>query len=163
MAIKSLSNTSTTPVIAPKAHIQAPHIPNYDPTTYGSKKSFSYKFKETVIANGGMDFWVLNKDNGEIYRFKGTQVSDYDVTIDLFNALEQEHVFTATFVIHMKDKITAFFDEVPGKVYIKKLECYRELYQHLNSKVGGLKSEKLRAEMEDKIDFIELAFPELLI
>ena len=163
MAFKSASNTPTGKVVAPKAHVYAPQNPNYNPTVFGSKKSFVHKFKEIVTANGGMEFWVLNKDNGEIYRFKGTQVTEFDVTIDLFNALEQEHVFTATFVIHMKDKITTFFDEVPGKVYTRKLECYRELYQHLNSKVGNIKSEKLRMEMEDKIEFIELAFPELLI
>ncbi len=137
--------------------------PKHNPKIFGSKKEFVYKFKSLIQENGGAEFWVLNKNNGEIYRFKGTQVSDFDVTIDLFNALEQEHVFTATFVIHMKDKIAEYFEEIPGKVYLRKLDCYRELYHHLNDKVESVKGKKLKKEMEDKIDFIELTFPELLI
>lgn len=144
--------------------VYAPNVPpKYNPNVFNSKTEFAYKFKSLIQENGGTEFWVLNKHNGEIYRFKGTQVSDFDVTIDLFNALEQEHVFTATFVIHMKDKIAKFFDEIPGKVYLRKLECYRELYQYLNEKVEGVKSKKLKKEMEDKIEFIELTFPEFLI
>ena len=144
--------------------IHAPNVQQkYNPNVFNSKTEFVYKFKSLIQENGGAEFWVLNKNNGEIYRFKGTQVSDFDVTIDLFNALEQEHVFTATFVIHMKEKIAEFFDEIPGKVYLRKLECYRELYHHLNEKVEGIKSKKLKGEMEDKIEFIELTFPELLI
>lgn len=134
-----------------------------DTTVYSSKNDFIYRFKSLLQTNGGAEFWVLNKVNGEIYCFKGTQVSDFDVTIDMFNSLEQEHIFTATFVIHMKDKIVEFFEEIPGKVYLRKLECYRELYQHLIDKVDDIKSKKLKKEMEDKIEFIELTFPEFLI
>ena len=144
-------------------NIHTPNIPEYNPKVFDSKKSFSYKFKSLIKANGGANAWVLNKHNGEIYRFTGTQVSDFDVTIDLYNALEQEHIFTATFVIHMNEKIIKFFNEVPGKVYLSKLECYRELYHSLIDNVEGIKGKKLRVETEDKIEFIELTFPELLI
>ncbi len=134
-----------------------------DSATYSSKKEYFYKFKSLIMEHGGAECWVLNKHNSEIYRFKGTQVSDFDVAIDLFNTLEQEHVFTVTFVLHMKDTIIDFFEEVPGKVYLSKLECYRELYQNLVDKVVGVKGIKLKREMEDKIEFIELTFPEFLI
>jgi hypothetical protein len=135
----------------------------YSQKVFDSKKSFSYKFKSEIKANGGMSAWVLNKNNAEIYKFTGTQISDFDVTIDLYNALEQEHVYTATFVIHMTKQIINFFNEVPGKVYLSKLECYRELYQGLILNVVNIKDKKLKKEMEDKIEFIELTFPELLI
>jgi hypothetical protein len=136
---------------------------NLDATTYSSKKEYFYKFKTLIKQNGGAEFWVLNKQNGEIYRFKGTQVSDFDVAIDLFNTLEQEHIITITSVIHMKDNIINFFEEVPGKIYLNKLDCYRELYQYLIEKLESVKSSKLKMEMEDKIEFIELTFPEFLI
>lgn len=135
----------------------------YTPNIFDSKTSFLYQFKSEIKVNGGMKAWVLNKHNSEIYMFVGTQVSDFDVTIDLFNALEQEHVFTATFVIHMSDKIIKFFNEVPGKVYLNKFDCYRELYQSLMHNVEKVKGGKLKMEMQDKIEFIELTFPELLI
>ena len=130
---------------------------------FNSKKEFIYKFKNMIHSHGGAELWVLNKNNGEIYRFKGTQISDFDVTIELYNELEQEFVFSSTFVLHMKEKIVEFFEEVPGKVYLKKIECYRELYKFLTDKVGNLKCDKLKREMEDKIEFIEYTFPEFLI
>jgi hypothetical protein len=83
--------------------------------------------------------------------------------LDLYNALEQEHIFSGTFVIHMKDNMLALLNEVPGSVYTKKLDCYRELYKTLNNKSERMKSKSIRKEMLEKIEYIEELFPELLI
>lgn len=133
-------------------------------TVYNSANDFILRFKRDIKGEGGITFWVLNKQNGEIYHFIGTQVSEFDVAIDLYNTLEQEHIFTSTFVIHMNEKIVEFFKSIPGKIYLKKIECFRELYQSLSDKLSkGIKDNILRVETEDKIEFIELTFPEFLI
>ena len=117
----------------------------------------------TVRETGGSECWVLNKHYLEIYHFKGTQISDFDVQIDLNNALEQEHVFTGIFVLHMKDHILSLLDEVPGKVYLKKIECYRELYDTLNKKFTKTKILRIKNELAEKIEFIEEEFPQFII
>ena len=99
-------------------------IPEYNPYIFSSKRSFIHDLVNHVRSEGGMDFWVLNKNYFEIYKFKVTQISDFDICIDLINDLEQEHVISVTFVLHMKDKILELLEEIPGKVYLKKIECY---------------------------------------
>jgi len=139
------------------------YVPEYNPNIYSSKSSFVHTLVGTVRAEGGIKFWVLNKNYYEIYEFRVTQISDFDIMIDLVNSLEGEFIMSTTFVLHMKDKITELLDEIPGKVYLKKLECYRELYGSLINKVEVLKTQKKIDEMLEKIDYIESTFPELLI
>ena len=135
----------------------------YNPNIYSSKSSFTHTLVSEVRANGGTEFWILNKQYYEIYYFKVTQISDFDINIDLYNALAEEHIISVTFVIHMKKKITELLDEIPGKVYLKKLDCYRELYISLVDRGTNIKSKDLKKEIMEKIDYIETTFPQLLI
>jgi hypothetical protein len=135
----------------------------YNENVFSSKKHYISSMVRTVRETGGSECWVLNKHYLEIYHFKGTQISDFDVQIDLNNALEQEHVFTGIFVLHMKDHILSLLDEVPGKVYLKKIECYRELYDTLNKKFTKTKILRIKNELAEKIEFIEEEFPQFII
>ena len=56
-----------------------------------------------IRSDGGVEFWVFNTKYLEIYHFKATRISEFDVQIDLNNALENQHVHTAVFVLHMKN------------------------------------------------------------
>ena len=156
MAFKNIKNSGIN-------NHTPPTVPEYNPYVYSSKSSFTHTLVSTVRAEGGTEFWVLNKQYYEIYHFKVTQVSDFDINIDLVNALEEEHIMSVTFVLHMKDKITELLDEIPGKVYLKKLDCYRELYMSLIDKSNTIKSKDLKEEIMEKIDYIESTFPQLLI
>ncbi len=163
MAFKTFGNHTTPSKVQAPIQSNIPFVPEYNPNVYSSKSSFTHTLVSTVREEGGIKFWVLNKQYYEIYEFRATQVSDFDVAIDLVNSLEGELVLSVTFVLHMKDKITELLDEIPGKVYLKKLECYRELYHSLLDKVETIKSKDKKLEMLEKIDYIESTFPELLI
>lgn len=138
-------------------------VPEYNPNVFSTKRGFVYTLIKNIRANGSEICWVLNKQNYEVYEFRVVQVSEFDIRIDLINALENELILSTAMVLHMKDKIIELFDEIPGKVYLNKLECYRELYNSLNEKYDKLKNKKLRVEIKEKIDYIESTFPELLI
>lgn len=135
----------------------------YNPNIIKSKRQYVYQMVQDVRNDGGTEFWVLNKQYLEIYHFKATQISEFDVQIDLDNALEKEHVFSGTFVLHMKDHILTLLDEVPGTVYIKKLECYRALYDSLYDKASKTKTLRIKQELVEKIEFIEDEFPQFVI
>jgi hypothetical protein len=141
-------------------------VGNYQQTNFDvfkDKKKFVHHMVRKVRDDGGAEFWVLNKKYLEIYQFKATQVSDFDVQIEIINSLVKEHLFTGTFVLHMKDHILKLLEEVPGVVYNKKLDCYRELYQSLYEKAKKTKSVKNKAELVEKIEFIETEFPQFVI
>ena len=125
-------------------------------------RNYVRRLISTVRMCGGDEFWVLNQQNMEIYKFKITQISDFDIQIDLFNALLNENIFTGYFVMHMHDKIIDLLNEVPGIIYDQKLECYRTLYYGLNNKVLKA-SKKIKDELIEKIEFIETEFPQLII
>lgn len=132
-------------------------------TIFTSKEQFIQPLVSYIRNTGGFDFWVLNKTYLEIYHFRCTQISDFDVMIDLNNSLEREHIYSGTFVIHMKSNILELLNQVPGKVYTHKLDCYRELYYSLIEKISITKSKKLTVEFTMKVEFLETEFPELLI
>lgn len=136
---------------------------DYNPNIIQSKSYYVQQMVRTIRDVGSDEFWVLNKQYLEIYHFKAVQISEFDVQIDLNNALEQEHVFTGVFVLHMKENILKLLEEVPGKVYLKKLDCYRELYQTLYEKASKTKTQKIKQELIEKIEFIESEFPQLVI
>lgn len=136
---------------------------DYNPNIYSSKKMFVHTLVKNIRTTGGMEFWVFNKTYFEIYYFKVTQISDFDIIIDLENALAEEHIISLSCVLHMKDKILEFLEEVPGKVYTNRFECYRELYQSLTDKFKTLKSKTIKQELLEKIEYIEDQFPELLL
>lgn len=138
-------------------------VPEYNPNIISTKSQYVHRMVSDIRANGGTEFWVLNKNYLEIYHFKATQITDFDVNIDLENALAEEHIISLTFVIHMKDKILELLEEVPGKVYINRFECYRELYKSLQEKYKTIKNKKIKSELVEKIDYIEVQFPELLL
>lgn len=141
----------------------SPRMEEYNPNIIKSKRQFVYQMISSVRNDGGIEFWVLNKKYLEIYHFKATQVSEFDVQIDLNNALEREHIFTGMFVLHMKENILEFLEEVPGTVYLKKIECYRSLYDSLYEKTSKTKTLRIKQELVDKIEFIEEEFPQLVI
>lgn len=136
---------------------------DFNPNIFRSKRQYIHRLVTEVRKNGGNEFWVLNKTYLEIYRFKTTQVSEFDLEIELHNSLEREQIFSGVFVLHMKDNILKFLEEVPGSIYLKKLECYRALYDTLYEKASKTKSKKLKKELVDKIDFIENEFPQFVI
>ena len=135
----------------------------YDPNIYDSKTFYISQMIRDIRDNGSNEFWVLNKQYMEIYYFKATQISEFDVQIDLYNALADEHLFTGVFVLHMKDNILKFLEEVPGKIYLKRLDCYRELHTSLYEKASKTKTKKIKQDIIEKIEFIENAFPQLII
>lgn len=151
----------------PKAlgQTQAPSFQQqeWNPNIIGSKKQYVHRLVSDIRADGGADFWVLNKTYYEIYHFKATQITDFDVTIDLENTLAEEHVFSGTFVLHMKEHILELLEEVPGKVYLNRFECFRDLYKSLIEKFETIKSKSIKEELKEKIDYIEDQFPQLLL
>lgn len=130
---------------------------------FTNKKYFVSQMVRQVRDTGGCEFWVLNKQYLEVYYFKATQISDFDVQLDIENSLVQEHVFSGVFVLHMKDHILELLEEVPGTVYMKKLDCYRGLYSSLYEKASKTKTKKIKEELVEKIDFVESEFPQLVI
>jgi hypothetical protein len=142
---------------------QQVQVPEYNPNIISSKRQYVHHMVKSVRDNGDVEFWVLNKTYYEIYHFKATQISEFDVNIDLDNALAEEHIMSMTFVLHMKDKILELLEEVPGKVYLNRFECYRDLYKSLHEKFENIKSKSIKAELIEKIEYIEEQFPELLL
>lgn len=136
---------------------------NYNPNVFKSKRQYVHHLVSNVRQNGGDEFWVLNKTYLELYRFKATQVSEFDVQINLYNELEKEQIFSGVFVLHMKDHILTLLEEVPGAVFTKKLECYRTLYDTLYEKAAKIKTKKTKTDLIDKIEFIETEFPQFVI
>ncbi len=164
--------TFTKNFTPPVAVSNPPIVINLPPNNFGqqadmdvfkNKKSFIHHMVRKVRDSGGLEFWVLNKQHLEIYHFKATQVSEFDVQIEITNALVKEHIFTGIFVLHMKDNILKLMEEVPGTVYLKKLECYREMYTSLYNKASSTKTKKIKAELVEKIEFIETEFPQFVI
>jgi hypothetical protein len=139
------------------------HLAAYNPNIYDSKTFYISQMIRDIRDSGSNEFWVLNKQYMEIYYFKATQISEFDVQIDLYNALADEHIFTGVFVLHMKDNILKFLEEVPGKIYLKRLDCYRELHTSLYEKASKTKTKKIKQDIIEKIEFIENAFPQLII
>lgn len=133
----------------------------YNENVFIKKNFFIRKMITDIRTFGGIDFWVFNKKNNEIYYFKATQISDFDVQIDISNALLKEHLFTGIFVLHMKENILNLLEEVSGSVYLKKLECYRDLYKSLCEKVN--KNNKNKNEIIEIIEFIENEFPQFVM
>lgn len=136
---------------------------NFPAESYTNKNYYVQLMVRAVREHGGAEFWVLNKKHLEIYHFKATQVSDFDMQMDIDNALLNEHIFSGIFVLHMRDHIVTLLDEVPGTIYVKKLDCYRELYNSLYAKASKIKSKKIKDELVEKIEFIETEFPQLVI
>lgn len=131
--------------------------------TYKNKGVFVSTFISLIRENGGSECWILNKQNMEIYKIKATQITEFDIQIDLINSLTQELVISTRFVLHMKQSILELFEEVPGIIYSNKIEVYRELYNTLNEKFNKSKMKKLKLELKERIEFIENEFPELII
>lgn len=136
---------------------------DYNPNMFKSKQHYLHNMVSKVRNTGSDEFWVLNKTYLEIYRFKAIQVSEFDVQINLYNELEKEQIFSGVFVLHMKEHILKFLEEVPGAVYLKKLECYRALYDNLYDKAKRIKSKTSKVELVEKINFIETEFPQFVI
>ncbi len=124
---------------------------------------FINQLVRTVRNMGGCEFWVLNKIYMEIYSFKFTMVSEFDVQIDLSNSLEKEHLLSGIFVLHMKDKIIKVLEEVPGTFFLDKYECYNELYESLYDKLNKAKTKKTKQSLAEKIEFIENEFPHMVL
>ena len=61
----------------------------------------------------------------------------------------------------MKENILNLLEEVSGSVYLKKLECYRDLYKSLCEKVN--KNNKNKNEIIEIIEFIENEFPQFVM
>lgn len=139
--------------------IYAPNIPN----VFRSRTSFIHTIISDIRKNGVEECWILNKQYMEIYNVKAIRISEFDVEISLYNTLLNEFIIKSVFVLHMKDHILEFFNEVPGTIFQNKLECFRKLYEDLNVKLGKTKNKKRILELEEKIDFIETTFPQLLI
>jgi len=135
----------------------------YNPCIFKSKRHYIHHLVSNVRRDGGDEFWVLNKTYLEIYKFRSTQISEFDVQIELDNELEKERVFSGVFVLHMKEHMLTFLEEVPGAIYTKKLECYRALYTTLYEKASKSKTYKTKAALVEKIDFIENEFPQFVI
>lgn len=131
--------------------------------TYNTKMYFIKNMISDIRKNGHYECWVLNKQNLEIYSFKSTQISDFDLQIDLFNSLENEKIFSGIFIMHMRENILKLFQEVPGTIFSNKIECYRTFYEKLQMKILKIKNPKKQIELQEKIDFIEMEFPQLLI
>jgi len=157
MAFKKTKNNNTPWNFKPI------NVSEYNPNIISSKKQYIHQMVKDVRDSGDTEFWILNKTYYEIYHFKATQISEFDVNIDLDNALAEEHVLSMTFVLHMKDKILELLEEVPGKVYLNRFECYRDLYKSLHEKFESIKSKSIKAELIEKIEYIEDQFPELLL
>ena len=62
------------------------HLAAYNPNIYDSKTFYISQMIRDIRDNGSNEFWVLNKQYMEIYYFKATQISEFDVQIDLYNA-----------------------------------------------------------------------------
>lgn len=142
-----------------------PSIPQseWNPNIINSKRQYVHRLVGDVRANGSTAFWVFNKNYLEIYHFKVTQITDFDVNIDLYNSLAEEHIMSIVLVLHMKDKILELLEEVPGKVYLNRFDCYRDLYKTLHQKFETIKSTNIKTELLEKIEYIEVQFPELLL
>jgi hypothetical protein len=128
-----------------------------------SKKQYIHKMVSKIREIGDDEFWVLNKQYMEIYKFRAVRVSEFDVQMNLDNELAKEHIFSGIFVLHMKEFLLRFLEEVPGTVYVNKLECYRELYDVLYAKAHKTKSLKQKKMLVEKIEFIENEFPQFVI
>jgi len=135
----------------------------WNPNIISSKRQYVHRLVSDVRANGSTECWVFNKNYLEIYHFKVTQITDFDINIDLDNALAEEHILSVVLVLHMKDKILELLEEVPGKVYLNRFDCYRELYKSLHQKFETIKSKSIKEELLEKIEYIEAQFPELLL
>ncbi len=130
---------------------------------YTNKNIFVSNFISWIRDSGGSECWVLNKTNLEIYKFKATQITEFDIQVDLTNGLTNELIISARFVLHMKQSILELFEEVPGTIYTKKLDVYRTLYQLVIEKYNKIKMKKIKEELKEKMEFIENEFPELII
>jgi hypothetical protein len=130
---------------------------------YKNKGYYIKTMIHNVRKNGIDECWILNKQNLEIYSFKATQISEFDVQIDLFNSLENDKIFSGLFIMHMRENILKLFTEVPGTIFVNKLDCYRALYSSLNINLTKTKQKKKIMELEEKIEYIEMEFPQLII
>jgi hypothetical protein len=63
----------------------------------------------------------------------------------------------------MRENILKLFTEVPGTIFVNKLDCYRALYSSLNINLTKTKQKKKIMELEEKIEYIEMEFPQLII
>jgi len=135
----------------------------YNPNIINNKSHYINQMVRAVRDKGGTEFWILNTTYHEIYHFKATQISDFDVQLDLTNTLANEFIYSGIFVLHMKDNMLKLLEEVPGKIYLKKIECYRDLYLILNVRYKSLKNKRLKSEVMEKIEFIEIEFPQFII
>lgn len=149
----------------PAQNVKGTNTFTYDPNVFTSKRHYMNEMIRKVRDTGGDMFWVLNKTHMEIYKFTVCQVTEFDVEIVLDNALENDNVFSGVFVMYKKgrDQIMKLFDEVPGTIYTKKLDCYRKLYDSLYEKAKKTKTLRLKQELVEKIEFIECEFPQFVI
>jgi len=136
---------------------------NFKQDIYSNKRYYVQIMVGNIRQNGTDECWILNKQYSEIYSFKSTRVSEFDVQITITNCLAFEQIFNGIFVLHMKDKIFSILAEIPGTIYISKLDCFRSLYDQLKNSVEKTKNKKKLAEIFEKINYIESNFPQLII
>ena len=135
----------------------------FNPSIIKNNLQFVNQMIRNVRDTGGYECWVLNKNYMEIYHFRFTMISEFDVQIDLGNSLANEHVATIILTLHMKDKIIELLEEVPGIFYLEKYECHRELYTSLYDKFNKAKTKKTKQGLVEKIEFIECEFPHMVL
>lgn len=135
----------------------------YNPFMFPRSAQFMYTLIPSIRRDGELECWILNKKNMEMYHIKFVLISEFDVQIDLTNALDRSHILRIIMVLHMKEKILELFDEVPGVIYLKRLQCYRELYSSLMNKAKKATSVRVKDALYTKLEYLESEFPELII
>lgn len=131
--------------------------------TFKNKQLYVSNFINIIRDKGGAECWVLNRKHFEVYHFKAEQITEFDVRIDLRNALTKELVISVNLVLHMKQSMLDLFEEVPGIIYVKKLDVFHDLYGVLSDKYNNVKTKKIKLELKERIEYIENEFPELII
>ena len=80
--------------------------------TFKNKQLYVSNFINIIRDKGGAECWVLNRKHFEVYHFKAEQITEFDVRIDLRNALTKELVISVNLVLHMKQSMLDLFEEV---------------------------------------------------
>lgn len=133
--------------------------------TYSDVSIFIWVLKKQLNYAGSFMFWILNEEYEEIYYLTADKTSDYDLTIDLYNAMLNEYIVSASFNIHDKQRLLDFFSEVPGIVYTNKTSVFKQLYKRLMVRFGKYKrdnSEGYKNTVE-KLEYIREVFPEFAV
>ena len=123
---------------------------------YGATKKFIKIIMGAVSQQGYYRFWIFNEDNFEIYEYSISRVSDYDIEIVLTNILLSEIILVKSLHHTKNDKILDILKIIPGKIYINKIETFRDLFKCLSA--GKITNEK-----REIIKYLQNNFPQMLI